>query len=117
MTQIDALGIQLEGRRIEARTVLWAAGVAGSPLGRTFGSAVDAAGRVLVESDLSVSGHPEVFVAGDLASFTQNGQRGDAPRDACLERCPCVPRNRGASYVEPVGVLSARCSARVIEFD
>ena len=55
--------------RIEAGTILWAAGVAASPLGRTLGVPVDEAGRVLVESDLSVPGHPEVFVVGDLAAF------------------------------------------------
>ena len=55
--------------RIEAGTILWAAGVAASPLGRTLGVPVDEAGRVLIESDLSVPGHPEVFVVGDLAAF------------------------------------------------
>jgi NADH dehydrogenase len=52
---------------IEADTVLWAAGVAASPLGRTLGVPVDRVGRVLVEPDLSVPGHPEAFVIGDLA--------------------------------------------------
>jgi NADH dehydrogenase len=66
-----------EGDRTETiptRTVLWAAGVLGSPLGRIVaqqtGAAVDNAGRVSVEPDLTVKGHPEIFVIGDLANFT-----------------------------------------------
>ena len=64
-----------EGRdRIEAATILWAAGVAASPLGRTLGTPVDNAGRVLVEADLSIPGHPEVFVVGDVAACCSRGQ-------------------------------------------
>jgi NADH dehydrogenase len=67
VSDIDDRGVTLaSGERIEAGTVLWAAGVEASPLGRMLGE-VDRAGRVLVEEDLSVPGHPEVFVAGDLA--------------------------------------------------
>ncbi|HZP22785.1 MAG TPA: NAD(P)/FAD-dependent oxidoreductase [Terriglobales bacterium] len=54
---------------VPAETVLWAAGVAASPLGRALGAPVDRAGRVFVEPDLSIPGHPEVFVVGDLASL------------------------------------------------
>lgn len=57
------------GETIPAETVVWAAGVAASPLGKTLGVALDRAGRVLVEKDLTVPGHPEVFVIGDLASL------------------------------------------------
>jgi NADH dehydrogenase len=57
--------------RIPADTVLWAAGVTASPLGRSLGVPLDRMGRVPVQPDLSVSGHPEVFVAGDLAAFTR----------------------------------------------
>jgi NADH dehydrogenase len=56
---------------IPARTVFWAAGNAGSPLARSLGVPLDKAGRVCVERDLSIPGHPEVFVAGDLAAFEQ----------------------------------------------
>jgi NADH dehydrogenase len=70
---IDAHGVDVEsdaGReRITAGTVLWAAGVAASPLVKTLGVALDRAGRALVEPDLSIAGHPEVFVVGDAASF------------------------------------------------
>lgn len=61
---------------IPARTVLWAAGVLASPLGRalaeTAGAPLDAAGRVIVEPDLTVPGHPEIFVIGDLANFSHS---------------------------------------------
>ena len=67
---IDAQGYERGGVRTAARTVLWAAGVAASPLGRLLGAPLDRAGRVLVAPDLSVPGHPEVFVAGDLAAIT-----------------------------------------------
>jgi len=70
VTEVDAGGVDLGGERIHAGTVLWAAGVAASRLGRTLGVELDRAGRVIVASDLSVPGHPEVFVIGDLASFS-----------------------------------------------
>src|SRR5271157_1803310 len=54
---------------VPASVVLWAAGVSASPLGRALGAPVDRAGRVLVEADLSIPGHREVFVVGDLASL------------------------------------------------
>ena len=69
VTRIDESGVGIGGDRIDAHTVLWAAGVAASPIGRELGP-VDRVGRVIVEPDLSVPGHPEVFVAGDLACFT-----------------------------------------------
>ena len=74
VTAIDGNGYRLGEQFIDSRTVLWAAGVAASPLGRLLGTAVDRVGRVLVEPDLSVPGHPEVFVAGDLASVQPHGK-------------------------------------------
>ncbi|WP_130617485.1 NAD(P)/FAD-dependent oxidoreductase [Dyella amyloliquefaciens] len=75
VTRIDDQGVVLGDLPHAARTVLWAAGVAASSLGRRLGAPLDRAGRVLVEPDLSVPGHPEVFVIGDLASVTQpNGK-------------------------------------------
>ncbi|QNP39616.1 NAD(P)/FAD-dependent oxidoreductase [Lysobacter solisilvae (ex Woo and Kim 2020)] len=71
---IDANGYRLGDTFVPARTVLWAAGVAASPLGKLLGAPCDRAGRVLVEADLSIPGHPEVFVAGDLASVQQDGK-------------------------------------------
>jgi NADH dehydrogenase len=73
VTSIDAGGVTLGERRIAARTVLWAAGVAASPLGAQLGVECDRAGRVKVDADLSLRDHPEVFVIGDLASVVQDG--------------------------------------------
>ncbi|HXM76031.1 MAG TPA: NAD(P)/FAD-dependent oxidoreductase [Thermoanaerobaculia bacterium] len=70
---IDAAGVQVEGERLAAGTVLWAAGVAASPLARSLGVPLDRAGRVLVQPDLTIPGHPEVFVVGDLAAFLHQG--------------------------------------------
>ncbi|MGE0444132.1 MAG: NAD(P)/FAD-dependent oxidoreductase [Vicinamibacterales bacterium] len=68
VTHIDEHGAKLGDERITAATVLWAAGVSASPLLKTLGAPLDRAGRVLVEADLSIPGHPEVFVVGDAAS-------------------------------------------------
>ncbi len=73
VTGIDAGGVLLGEERVAARTVLWAAGVAASPLGRMLGG-TDRAGRVIVEADLTVPGHAEVYVAGDLAATTRDGK-------------------------------------------
>ena len=67
VTGIDELGVQLGGDRLEAKTVIWCAGVAATPIGSTLGVPLDRAGRVIVEPDLSVPGHAEVQVVGDLA--------------------------------------------------
>jgi NADH dehydrogenase len=69
--RIDADGYERAGERVAARTVLWAAGVAASPLGRLLGAPLDRAGRVQVLPDLTLPGRPEVFVAGDLAALAQ----------------------------------------------
>ena len=73
VTGIDAHGVWLSSERLDAGTVLWAAGVAASPLVRTLGAPLDRAGRVLVQPDLSIPGHPEVYVVGDAAAFVQQG--------------------------------------------
>jgi NADH dehydrogenase len=74
VTSVDADGVQLGDERLDARTVVWAAGVAASPLGRSLSAHVDRAGRVPVERDLTLPGHPEVYVIGDLAALQQDGQ-------------------------------------------
>ncbi len=83
VTSVSERGVTLgkDGAREEvgARTVLWAAGVTGSPLGRALaeatGAETDRAGRVVVGPDLSLPGHPELFVVGDLALFSHQGGR------------------------------------------
>jgi NADH dehydrogenase len=79
---IDDAGVIVETKgnrtRIEARTILWAAGVQASPLGRVLanrtGVPLDKVGRVMVERDLSVPGYPEILIIGDLAHFEQDGK-------------------------------------------
>jgi NADH dehydrogenase len=77
VTAIDDDGVIAGGRRIHARTVLWSAGVEASPLARALGVPLDRAGRVKVTAALTVPGHDEVFVVGDLASI--DGVPGVAP--------------------------------------
>jgi NADH dehydrogenase len=81
VTAIDPAGVEAAGQRIASRVVVWAAGVAASPLGASLGAPLDRAGRVRVEPDLSIAGHPEVFVIGDLAAVHQDGKEvpGTAP--------------------------------------
>ena len=74
VTAVDNGGLALGTERIATRTVLWAAGIAASPLGYTLGVALDRAGRVAVNSDLSVPNHPDIYVIGDLASLSQDGK-------------------------------------------
>ncbi len=83
VTAIDAQGLEVQPAsgdpyRIESRCIVWAAGVAASPLGRLLGEAtgaqVDRAGRVAVEPDLSLPGHPEINVVGDLAAARSHAE-------------------------------------------
>ncbi len=71
VTAIDAGGYRLGEEYVRSRTIVWAAGVAASPLARSLGVPLDRAGRVPVEPDLSVPGYPQVFVAGDLAAVSR----------------------------------------------
>ncbi len=73
VTKVTSDGVELGQGRIVAATVLWAAGVSVSPLGKSLGVETDRQGRVLVRPDLSVPGKPELFVAGDLAHFDLGG--------------------------------------------
>ena len=68
VTGVDAAGVSLGNERVPARTVIWAAGVAASPLGASLGAPLDRQGRVRVEPDLTVPGHPDIYVVGDLAA-------------------------------------------------
>jgi NADH dehydrogenase len=98
ITGIDKCAVQLGGERIPTRTVLWAAGVAAVPLGASLGVPVDRIGRVLVEPDLSIPGHPEAFVVGDLAAFI-HGSGGPLPGVApvAIQQGLCAAENLMAS--------------------
>lgn len=74
VTGVDAQGVSVGARRIAAHTMLWAAGVAASPVARSLCVPLDRAGRVLVQPDLTVPGSSEVFVIGDLAVLQQDGR-------------------------------------------
>jgi len=70
VSTVDGTGVAYGGKRLDAATILWAAGVQASPAARWLGVAPDRAGRVRVEPDLTVPGHPEIFVIGDTATIT-----------------------------------------------
>jgi NADH dehydrogenase len=72
--RIDADGVIVAGERIASKTVIWTAGVAPSPAGKWLKAATDRAGRVRVQPDLTVTGHPEIVVVGDTASLEQDGR-------------------------------------------
>jgi NADH:quinone reductase (non-electrogenic) len=73
VTEIDASGVQIGPERVSTGTVLWAAGVRASDLGSSLGAPRDPQGRVKVEPDLTVPGHPELFVLGDMAHTAADG--------------------------------------------
>jgi NADH dehydrogenase len=82
VTALDAAGVSIGAERIEARTVIWGAGVMASPAGIWLGAETDRAGRVKVSGDLSMPGHPDIFVIGDtalLAAADGNPLPGVAP--------------------------------------
>jgi NADH dehydrogenase FAD-containing subunit len=72
--QIDDEGVIVAGERISSKTVIWTAGVSPSPAGKWLNVETDHGGRVRIQPDLSVPGHPEVFVVGDTASLDQDGK-------------------------------------------
>jgi len=95
VTKIEPGAVWMGETRMNAAVILWAAGVAASPLGKKLGAPVDRAGRVLVQPDLSIAGHPEVFVIGDLAAL----------KDASGNLLPGVA---------PVAILEGRYVAKLI---
>ncbi len=82
VTQIDEAGVTVghgaDQQRLETHSVVWAAGVAASPIGKALGAPLDKSGRVMVGPDLSIPGHPEVFVLGDMA-HVPDGAGGQVP--------------------------------------
>jgi NADH dehydrogenase len=74
VTHVDEHGVTIDGEYIEAHNIIWSAGVSASPAGKWLGAETDRAGRVKVQGDLSLPGHPNVFVIGDTATLTQDGK-------------------------------------------
>ncbi len=74
VTKIDETGVYIGDEHIPARTKLWAAGVAASPIARSLGGELDRAGRVMVTPELNLPGRQDVFIIGDLALFKEKGQ-------------------------------------------
>ena len=75
VTAVDEDGVTVAGERISAQTILWAAGVAASPLAASLGVPLDRAGRVAAEPTLQVAGQPDIFVAGDICAFMPDGRQ------------------------------------------
>ena len=105
VTDCSCEGVRLGGDFIPARTIIWAAGVMASPAGRWLGAETDRAGRVKVRADLSVPGHPDVFVIGDTAAAT-------APDGSMLPGVAPVAKQQG-QYV--ARALIARSKGRTAE--
>jgi NADH:ubiquinone reductase (H+-translocating) len=98
VTGIDDAGVTVGDERFPARTVLWGAGVAASPLARALGVDLDKAGRVKVNPDLTIPGHEDVYVAGDLAAALQaDGTPVPGVAPAAIQQGRHVARNIEAS--------------------
>ena len=94
VSDIDDQGATVAGEPIHARTVIWAAGVAASPLARSLGAPLDRAGRVEVKPDLSIPNAPEVFVAGDLAAVKdKHGQPVPGVAPAAMQEGRAAAKN------------------------
>ncbi|NUO63824.1 MAG: NAD(P)/FAD-dependent oxidoreductase [Gemmatimonadaceae bacterium] len=93
VTGVDESGVQLGDERVDAATVFWAAGNAASPLGSLLGVPLERGGRIRVAPDLSVPGHPEVFVVGDLALIEQDGRAVPAVAPAAMQQGRAAARN------------------------
>jgi len=74
VTGVDNDGVTAAGEHISAQTILWAAGVAASPLAKSLGVPLDRAGRVAPQPTLNLAEHPEIFIAGDICAFVQDGK-------------------------------------------
>ncbi|MFI5273282.1 MAG: NAD(P)/FAD-dependent oxidoreductase [Ktedonobacterales bacterium] len=90
--QVDAHGVVVDGERIAARTVIWAAGVRASSAAEWIGAEADRAGRVIVTPELTVPGHPEIFVIGDTAHATWRGRQLPALAPVALQQGHYVAR-------------------------
>src|SRR5262245_3591041 len=93
VTGIDDDGVCIGSERVHARTVLWAAGVAGSPLARTLGAPLDRAGRVLVAPELTLPGRDDVYIIGDLAHIEEDGALVPGVAPAAIQQGEQAARN------------------------
>jgi NADH dehydrogenase len=94
VTGVEPAAVRMGATRLPAVVILWAAGVAASPLGKKLGAPVDRAGRVFVNPDLSIPAHPEVFVIGDLAALKdEHGQPVPGVAPAAIQQGKATARN------------------------
>jgi NADH dehydrogenase len=94
VTGIEPAAVRMGTTSLPAVVILWAAGVAASPLGKKLDTPLDRAGRVLVNSDLSIPGHPEIFVIGDLAALKdESGQLVPGVAPAAIQQGKATARN------------------------
>jgi len=93
VSDIGAHHVTAAGEKIHAHTILWAAGNAASPLGKELHTRQDRAGRVEVEPDLSITGHPEVFVIGDLAAVVSKGKPVPGVAPAAMQMGAAAAKN------------------------
>jgi NADH:quinone reductase (non-electrogenic) len=127
VTGVAAGVVHMGETHLSAAVILWAAGVAASPLGKKLGAPVDRAGRVLVNPDLSIPGHPEVFVIGDLASLKdENGRPIPGVAPVAMQEGRATARNiqrelrgeprRNFHYVNKGNLATIGRAAAVAEF-
>ncbi len=93
VTGVDADGVTVGAERIAARTVLWAAGVAASPVARSLGVPLDRAGRVTPEPTLALAAYPNIFVIGDMSVFVQEGKPLPGVAQVAMQQGTCAGQN------------------------
>jgi NADH dehydrogenase len=127
VTGIEPAAVHMGATRLPAAVILWAAGVAASPLGKKLGAPIDRAGRVLVDPDLSIPGHLEVFVIGDLAALKdKNGQLVPGVAAAAIQQGKATARSiandlqgkprRDFHYVNKGSLATIGRAAAIAEF-
>jgi NADH dehydrogenase len=112
VTNIEPGVVTVGKEKIPAAVILWGAGVSASPLGRMLGVPVDRAGRVLVKPDLTIAGHPEVFVVGDLAAAQEIGKQAQGKPSATVS-----DKDKQTTYVPgvaPAAIQMGKFVARQI---
>ena len=127
VTNVTEGAVSIGEERLEAHTIVWAAGVAAESISRDLGPHLDRAGRVIVNPDLSVPGHPEIFVAGDLASFShqtgkplpgvaQVAKQEGARAGANVARLIAGQPTRAFRYLDPGNMATIGRNAAIADF-